>query len=121
MRLVAGIALGLPALVLLAAWIQPALRRAWRLRSRLRRMRGGKVQAADATLLYLRLLELLKQRGYVKPSWKTPAEFIQDLKEDPVREIVAGFTAAYHDLRFGGDQNAALRMMAYLDRLEKPA
>lgn len=117
--LVAGIVLGLSVLALAAVWIRPALRRAWRLRSRLRRMRGGQVQAADATLLYLRLLALLKQRGYLKPSWKTPAEFIQDLKEDSVREIVAGFTAAYHDLRFGGDAGAALRMLAYLDRLGK--
>ena len=73
---------------------------------------------ADATLLYERMLRILKRRGYHKPAWFTPAEFAASLPA-PVRLPVAEFTATYNALRFGGRADAAPRLSVLIEELER--
>ena len=53
--------------------------RLMRMRQRVERVRRGQASVADATLLYQRMLHILKRRGYQKPPWFTPAEFAASL------------------------------------------
>ncbi len=80
---------------------------------------GGKANAADATLLYLQALELLRRRGMEKPAWVTPGEFVRQLPPSAALPVVENLTRAYHDFRFGGRQEAAPRMVALLEELEQ--
>jgi transglutaminase-like putative cysteine protease len=102
----------------IAAWSAPKFWRAWRMRLGVRRLRRGKGSVADATLLYQRLLKLLKRRGYQKPGWFTPHEFARSLPPSEMSLLVAQFTAAYNALRFGAQTNAAPHLSELLDELE---
>ncbi|MBI1895664.1 MAG: DUF3488 domain-containing protein [Acidobacteria bacterium] len=93
-------------------WVLGMARRA-RLRVRL-----GNAQASDAALLYHRMLRILSRRGFEKPPWLTPAEFAAVLPPSPISMIVEELTAAYNDLRFGGNTAAGTRMVRLLDDLE---
>ena len=73
----------------------------------------------DATVLYLRMLEILKQRGYQKPVWFTPAEFAASIPPGPLGESVGEFTATYNALRFGGHAATASRLSLLLDQMER--
>jgi transglutaminase-like putative cysteine protease len=100
------------------AWSAPKLWRAWRTRLGVWRLRRGQVSVADATLLYRRMLKLLKRRGYEKPAWFTPYEFACSLPPSEVGMLVLQFTSAYNALRFGGQADAAVRLSALLEELE---
>jgi hypothetical protein len=60
------------------------------------------------------MLRVLHKRGIEKPPSQTPAEFarLHDLPE------LAGFTAAYNQLRFGNRLAAAETMVELLARVE---
>ena len=75
----------------------------------------------DATLLYQRMLHVLKRHGYQKPPWFTPAEFAGSLPEGDLGAAVAEFTRAYNALRFGGRTEAAPRLSLLLDNLQRQA
>jgi hypothetical protein len=83
-----------------------------------KKLRRGEVANGDATLLYLRMLAILRRRGFEKPAWLTPVEFVRVLPTDTA-VVVQDLTLAYNDLRFGGNREAAQHMMMLLDRLEK--
>jgi len=126
LRYVAGWSLRYGRQFLLWAMILAALgvvaRPLWRLlhiRRRVERVRRGQASVADATLLYQRMLEILKQRGYQKPPWFTPVEFAESLPHTPLRDSVGEFTATYNALRFGGHTGAAPRLSNLLDRMER--
>jgi transglutaminase-like putative cysteine protease len=102
----------------LGAWSAPKIWRAWRTRLGVWRLRRGQVCVADATLLYRRMLRLLKRRGYEKPAWYTPYEFACSLPPSEVGMLVVQFTSAYNALRFGGQAGAAVRLSALLEELE---
>jgi len=106
------------AVIACGAWSGPRLWRAWRIRLGLRRLRRGQASVADATLLYGRMLKLLKRRGYEKPAWFTPYEFARGLPPSEVGMLVRQFTGAYNALRFGGQADAAPRLSALLQDLE---
>ncbi len=110
-------------LVLLAAVIfaAPRLHKWWRARRRVQRVQRGLAEASDATLLYHRMLALLKRKGFEKPPWLTPAEFVRVLPVSPTAMLVEELTSAYNELRFGRNTDAAARMMSALERLERPA
>lgn len=110
--------LALAALAAAAWWRGPRAWRRFRTSLRLRQLRRGGARPHHATLLYERLLGVLKRRGFEKPPWLTPLEFARVLP--PALSGPAGeFTAAYNDLRFGGRPGAAARMTELLARLEK--
>ena len=86
-------------------------------RRRVMKVGRGEARASDATLLYSRMLKLLKARGIEKPAWLTPLEFARVIPEPELSTLVQDFTDAYNDLRFGADVKAAPRMMRVIDRL----
>ena len=96
----------------------PLLRLA-RMRRRVACVRRGQASVADATLLYKRMLHILKRRGYQKPVWFTPAEFAASLPPTELSAAVNEFTATYNALRFGGHAEAAPRLSTLLDRMER--
>jgi hypothetical protein len=90
----------------------------WNARQRVLRVQRGEAEASDATLLYQRMLKVLRSRGIEKPPWLTPCEFAQVVKEPEVALLVDDLTSAYNQLRFGGHAEAAGRMVVLLERLE---
>jgi Ca2+/Na+ antiporter len=90
-----------------------------RLRRRVQRLRRGEAQGADATLLYERMLRVLKRRGFQKPAWFTPVEFARSIGDTPLGAAVVEFTGAYNALRFGGRTEVAPRLSALLEQLER--
>ena len=113
--------LGSAVLVLLAGcgwFFGPHLLRLARLWTGVRRVRRGNAATGDATLLYERMLQVLKRRGYQKPAWFTPAEFVASLPPSPFGTTVGEFTATYNEWRFGGRAEVAFRLSEILDRLE---
>lgn len=95
----------------------PRTWRALRMLQRVRRVREGRASAGDATLLYARMLGILRRRGFQKPSWFTPREFAASLPAE-TGMLVDQFTAAYNDVRFGGKTDAAPRLTLLLEELE---
>ena len=112
-------ALGVVALGILIGLGGGPVFRLLRIRLRVQRVRRGQASVADATLLYQRMLHILKRRGYQKPAWFTPAEFAASLPRTELGLVVGEFTAAYNALRFGGHTGAAPRLTVLLDRLEQ--
>jgi len=111
--LAAGLAIA--ALVLLVA---PFLRNRWSAAERVRRVQRGLASSSDATLLYRRMLAVLRRRGIEKPAWLTPSEFARIVPDPRYASLIAEFTVAYNDLRFGLRTDAAIRMVDLLDELE---
>lgn len=104
----------------IAAWVTaPRLLSWWKTRRRLLRVHRGQAHASDATLLYERMLALLRRRGVEKPAWVTPAEFAGLVADPKVSAVVRDFTAAYNELRFGRDCARAPRMVEMLGAIEK--
>ena len=83
-----------------------------------RRVQRGLGEASDATVLYSKMLAVMKKRGFEKPSWITPSEFARLLPPSESTRLVADFTHQYNALRFGGRRESAAAMMALLERLE---
>jgi hypothetical protein len=106
------------AAVLWAWLLGPPLVRLLRLRRRVERVRRGQASVGDATLLYERMLRILKRRGFQKPAWFTPAEFANSLPPGPVGAAVGEFTVAYNAMRFGGQTGVAPRLSLLLDTLD---
>jgi hypothetical protein len=113
---------GVAAAVLIALWLlAPRLMGLIRMRRRVQAARRGQASVGDATLLYQRMLHILKRQGYQKPSWFTPAEFAASLPSGPLGSTVTEFTAAYNALRYGGRTDVAARLSTLLDELTRGA
>jgi hypothetical protein len=82
-------------------------------------MRLGHGSVADATILYDRMLELLRKRGYQKPAWFTASEFASTLPASDLRNLVTEFTCAYQAVRFGGRTGSAPQLSSLLQELEQ--
>jgi protein-glutamine gamma-glutamyltransferase len=110
-----GLALGVIKLLSLVRWKR--LWSQWDARQRMRKIRRGEGTANDASVLYERMLESMARRGFQKPAWFTPMEFARNL---PVgeRERIGSFTAAYNEVRFGGDPGGAARLAQMLEGME---
>ena len=112
-----------PELALLIAFLLtlifagPRALRSLRMLRRVRRVREGQASAGDATVLYERMLDVLRSRGFQKPAWFTPREFAASLPAE-TGMLVDQFTAVYNDLRFGGRLDAAPRLTLLLEELE---
>jgi hypothetical protein len=106
--------------IALLLWVAaPPAIRLLRMRQRVERVRRGRASAGDATLLYQRMLHIVKRHGYQKPAWFTPAEFAASLPEGPLGQAVGEFTISYNALRFGGRTDAAPRLTVLLEELER--
>jgi hypothetical protein len=114
-----GLRVAMVAAIGMFLWaLGPPLLRLVRMRRRVERALRGEASVADATLLYQRMLQIVKQHGYQKPAWFTPAEFATSLAGSPLGAPVRDFTAAYNALRFGGRTEIAPRLSILLDELE---
>jgi transglutaminase-like putative cysteine protease len=91
----------------------------WRWRRRVKRVEMGEAEVSDATLLYLRMLELLRARGLERPAWMTPREFAMSPAVWERAPIAREITDAYQQLRFGGRLDAAARLADLVGQLEK--
>ena len=85
----------------------------------MRKIERGEGEASDATLLYQRMLGVLRKRGIQKPAWLTPAEFARVIPTSELTMLVDDLTSAYNEFRFGGRRDVAPRMVRLLDQLEK--
>ena len=101
--------------------LAPPLVRLLQVRRRVQAARRGQASMDDATLLYTRMLQILKRRGYQKPAWFTPAEFAASLASAPFGATVVEFTSTYNALRFGGHTEVAPRLSVLLDELDHAA
>ncbi len=98
--------------------LTPLLRKWWARRGQRLRIARGEVKHSDGAVLYCRMLAILERRGVTKPVWITPAEFARCVPEERGAELVSQFTNSYHELRYGGRREAAVRMVELLDKLE---
>ncbi len=112
------ILLGIIALGILATQFGRDGWRWWTTRRRVLKVQRGQGEASDATLLYQRMLKVLHRRGIEKPAWLTPFEFARVLQEPELSVLVEDLTAAYNELRFGGNPEAAGRIVGLLEKLE---
>lgn len=96
----------------------PACWRWWVTQRRVMRILRGQVGASDASILYGRMLAILKSRGFEKPAWLTPMEFARILPDPGTAAIVEKLTGAYNELRFGGKPDAGVKLLALLHDLE---
>jgi transglutaminase-like putative cysteine protease len=113
--------LGIVALGLLVRQFGSDGWRWWNTRRRVLKVQRGEGEASDATLLYQRMLRVLHRRGIEKPAWLTPFEFARVLQEPELALLVEDLTAAYNELRFGGNPEAAGRLVGLLEKLEAVA
>jgi transglutaminase-like putative cysteine protease len=111
--------LGVPTGLLLFWVLARKLLQIVSLRQRVERVRRGQASVADATLLYQRMLQLLKRRGYQKPPWFTPSEFAASLPATELGRTVGEFTATYNALRFGRHTHSSAQLSVLLDRMER--
>jgi hypothetical protein len=102
-------------------WLKfgPAARRWWRQRVHVRKVERGGVDPSDATILYQQMLELLAKRGIQKPPWFTPLEFARVVRAPHMATLVDEATAAYNELRYGGRNDAAPRMLRVLEQIRQ--
>ena len=107
------------ALALCATIFGPRAWRSLRLSQRARRAKMGRASMADATLLYVRFLEMLSARGYSKPAWFTPTELARSVRSPEIAAVAREFVAAYQELRFGGKAEAAPRLFVLLEELKR--
>jgi transglutaminase-like putative cysteine protease len=115
-----GPATGVLLAIAAGLWILgPRLVRALRVERRVWKVRRGQPGAGDATLLYHRMLRVLKRYGYQKPAWFTPAEFAASIPAARLGLAVTEFTATYNAWRFGGRTDLAPRLSELLDELER--
>jgi len=113
-----AIGAGIIAVVVALLLYGPACWRWWLTQRRVMRIRRGQVGASDASILYGRMLAVLKSRGFEKPAWLTPMEFARILPDPVTAGTVEKLTGAYNELRFGGKPDAGVRMLALLHDLE---
>jgi hypothetical protein len=109
-------ALAAASLIALAMRFGPRALRTFRHRAIARRILRSGGSPSDASMLYLRMLDVLAARGVERPPWFTPAEFARQVPADQ-REAVAKFTAVYNAIRFGGDNARAGELVTLLDHL----
>lgn len=99
------------------SWV-PRLAWWWHARMQRRRFGDGKARGREATVVYVRMLEYLRKRGYEKPAWTTPNEFAGMLQETPYAGPVSELTALYCQVRYGAQHSEGARLFELLDRLE---
>ena len=108
----------LVAIIVIAVLCGPSCWRGLLARRHARRLSRGNVGASDASLLYSRMLDILRRRGYEKPGWLTPNEFARILPPSPMAASVQNITQLYHELRYAQRNDAGIRMVELLKELE---
>jgi hypothetical protein len=110
---------GCIALVIVWLVYGPTALKLWKRRAHARKVERGASEPSDATILYQQMLELLAKRGIQKPPWFTPLEFARVVRAPQMATLVEEATAAYNELRFGGRNDAAPRMLRVLEQIRQ--
>jgi transglutaminase-like putative cysteine protease len=76
------------------------------------------LSAAEATLVYERLLALLRRKGYRRAQAETPLEFAASLPTPDLAALVAQLTRLYNQARFGQRTAAGAQMLELLRRVQ---
>ncbi len=108
-------------IAIIVLWILygPAALKQWKQRAHARKVERGASEPSDATILYQQMLELLAKRGIQKPPWFTPLEFARVVRAPQMATLVEEATAAYNELRYGGRNDAAPRMLRVLEQIRQ--
>jgi len=108
-------------IAILVLWLVfgPAALKWWKQRAHARKVERGASDPSDATILYQQMLELLEKRGIQKPPWFTPLEFARVVRAPQMAPLVEEATAAYNELRYGGKNDAAPRMLRVLEQIRQ--
>jgi transglutaminase-like putative cysteine protease len=77
--------------------------------------------AREATLVYERLLRILRKKGFQRTASQTPREFALQLACTPLASEVEELTELYTLLRFGGVQVSIARLRQLLDAIGRAA
>ena len=106
-------------IAILVLWLLfgPAALKWWKQRAHARKVERGASEPSDATILYQQMLELLAKRGVQKPPWFTPLEFARVVRAPQMAALVEEATTAYNELRYGGRNDAAPRMLRVLEQI----
>lgn len=78
-----------------------------------------RLSAPEATLLYQRLLALLRRKGYTRAPSETPLEFAASLSPPELAAPVGEFTSLYNHVRFGQQTPAVGRLAGLLRQVQK--
>lgn len=85
----------------------------WRSAAQIRKISRSGGTPRDATVLYQQMLASLAERGYRRPAWFTPSEFVHSLPpEEQIRTL--RITNLYNAARFGNDPDAVVEMVRAL-------
>ena len=98
-------------------WV-PRLAWWWHTKLQRNRFGKGKAKSRDATVVYVRMLDYLRRKGYEKPAWVTPNEFAGMLQGTAYAAPVVELTALYYQVRYGADQALGAKLFTLLDTLE---
>jgi hypothetical protein len=113
-------AVGLGLVVAILAMLGPRWFRSARGKAELRRIAREGGTASDAGILYRRMLETLHRRGFEKPGFFTPSEFVKQLPAAE-GELVGRFTSLYNEVRFGGNAAGNAELVELLRTIESLA
>ncbi len=111
-----AIGFGLAAAILIM--LGPGWFRSARKKAELRRIATQGGSAGDAAVLYRRMLETLERRGFEKPGFFTPSEFVRQLPAHE-GELVGRFTTVYNEVRFGGNAAGNAELLDLLKQVEE--
>jgi protein-glutamine gamma-glutamyltransferase len=93
--------------------------RLWRAISRWRlAAQPDKSPRAAATIWYERMLRTLARRGLRKLPTQTPAEFVQSIPNEVIREPISRLTEHYERARFSGSSEDASQLPELFDEVE---
>ena len=109
--------LGLSVVCLWTLLARGNLRRWIREQAMIMRSRRGMARPEDATVVYLRLLHILHQRGIRKARTQTPGEFAA-LVPEPVGKLVRDFTNLYVEARFGKRSHLLPRLTEIVEKVK---
>jgi hypothetical protein len=111
---------GLGLVVAILVMLGPKWFRTARSQAELRRIAREGGSAGDAGILYRRMLETLRRRGFEKPGFFTPTEFVRQLPAVE-GELVGRFTSVYNEVRFGGSTAGNAELVELLRTIESLA
>lgn len=110
---------GLALVLGLALLLHGSTLRKWLHAQRLLRRNGNhSLNAGEATLLYQRLLGLLRRRGFRKAPAQTPLEFAASLPPPELAGPVDEFTRLYNQVRFGQAPAPTTRLIELMRQVE---
>lgn len=78
----------------------------------------GALSSSEATLVYQRMLRILRRRGFQKPPAQTPLEFAAEIPPPELSSGVEELTRLYNESRFGATATASTRLIALLRSVE---